>query len=222
LILNNYQELTFPTQIFRERIFTGFGTGLFQLGSFGWQRLKRDAGVFLGASDDLERAVLYAHIGSRVFVLHVYFSTSRGLSDMAHLRDEALQPQAAGVGKDEWPARLRGFMLDLAAHIVEQKRAKFQPEKFEDRYEDALKDLIAKKQKGMKIERPKERAPFNVVNLMEALRASVQSERRSEAPRKSARPSPRVAQKAGPFQRASEEGRLALLRVSAIYVLNNT
>jgi DNA end-binding protein Ku len=87
-------------------------------------------------------------------------------------------------------------MLDLAAHVVEQKCAKFQPEKFEDRYE-ALKDLIAKKQKGMKIERPKERAPSNVVNLMEALRASVQSERRREAPRKSARPSPRVAQKRG-------------------------
>ncbi len=86
-------------------------------------------------------------------------------------------------------------MLDLAAHIVEQKRAKFQPEKFEDRYEDALKDLIAKKQKGVKIERPKERAPSNVVNLMEALRASVQSLRRSEAPRKSASPSPRVARK---------------------------
>ena len=88
-------------------------------------------------------------------------------------------------------------MLDLAAHIVEQKRAKFQPAKFEDRYEDALKELIAKKQKGVKIERPKERAPSNVTNLMEALRASVQSERRSEVPRKSARPSPRVAQKRG-------------------------
>ena len=88
-------------------------------------------------------------------------------------------------------------MLDLAAHIVEQKRAKFQPEKFEDRYEDALKDLIAKKQKGVKIERPKERAPSNVVNLMEALRASVQSERRSEPPRKSASRSARAPQKRG-------------------------
>ena len=64
-------------------------------------------------------------------------------------------------------------MLDLAMHIVETKKGKFQPEKFEDRYEDALQDLIKKKQKGERIETPKERAPSNVVNLMDALRASV-------------------------------------------------
>ncbi len=47
-------------------------------------------------------------------------------------------------------------MLDLASHIVDTKRGKFDPEKFEDRYEDALKELLKKKQKGEKIERPKE------------------------------------------------------------------
>jgi DNA end-binding protein Ku len=88
-------------------------------------------------------------------------------------------------------------MLDLASHIVEQKRAKFQPEKFEDRYEDALKDLLQKKQKGLKIERPKERAPSNVVNLMEALRASVQSERRGVSPGKAASRNTRPQQKRG-------------------------
>lgn len=31
-------------------------------------------------------------------------------------------------------------MLDLAKHIVETKKAHFEPEQFEDRYEDALKD----------------------------------------------------------------------------------
>ena len=68
-------------------------------------------------------------------------------------------------------------MLDLATHIVETKKGKFEPEKFEDRYEDALKDLIKKKQKGVKIEAPKERAPSNVVNLMDALRQSVKEGR---------------------------------------------
>jgi DNA end-binding protein Ku len=67
-------------------------------------------------------------------------------------------------------------MLDLAIHIVETKRGKFAPEKFEDEYEEALKELLRKKQKGEKIEQPKERAPSNVVNLMDALRKSVQSE----------------------------------------------
>jgi len=68
-------------------------------------------------------------------------------------------------------------MLDLAIHIVETKKGKFEPDKFEDRYEDALKELIRKKQKGEKIERPAERAPSNVVNLMDALRQSVKGDR---------------------------------------------
>jgi DNA end-binding protein Ku len=67
-------------------------------------------------------------------------------------------------------------MLELATHIVETKRGKFQPEKFEDEYEDALKELLRKKQKGEKIEQPKERTPSNVINLMDALRTSLKAE----------------------------------------------
>jgi DNA end-binding protein Ku len=67
-------------------------------------------------------------------------------------------------------------MLDLALHIVETKRGDFEPEKFEDQYEQALKEIIEKKAAGEKIERPKETARSNVVNLMDALRASVKAE----------------------------------------------
>ncbi len=66
-------------------------------------------------------------------------------------------------------------MLDLAIHIVDTKRGKFEPEKFEDHYENALKELLRKKQKGEKIERPKEPPRTNVVNLMEALRQSAKA-----------------------------------------------
>jgi DNA end-binding protein Ku len=68
-------------------------------------------------------------------------------------------------------------MLDLATHIVETKRGKFDPDKFADEYEDALKELLRKKQKGEKIEQPKERTPSNVINLMDALRQSLKAER---------------------------------------------
>lgn len=71
------------------------------------------------------------------------------------------------VGKD---------MMDLARHIVETKSGHFDPETFEDHYEAALKDLIEKKSRGIKIEAPKERAPTNVINLMDALRQSVRAE----------------------------------------------
>jgi DNA end-binding protein Ku len=68
-------------------------------------------------------------------------------------------------------------MLDLASHIVETKKAHFTPEKFEDQYEDALKKLLKRKQHGQKIEAPREREPAKVINLMDALRKSVESER---------------------------------------------
>jgi DNA end-binding protein Ku len=81
-------------------------------------------------------------------------------------------------------------MLDLAIHIVDTKRGKFEPEKFEDHYENALKELLRKKQKGEKIERSKEPASTNVVNLMEALRQSVKAEggkKRSSVPQAQAK-----------------------------------
>src|SRR3954447_17818524 len=66
-------------------------------------------------------------------------------------------------------------MLELASHIVNTKAGHFDPTKFDDRYEDALKDLLKKKQEGKPIERPERREPTNVVNLMDALRRSVEA-----------------------------------------------
>ena len=68
-------------------------------------------------------------------------------------------------------------MLELAHHIVQTKTGHFEPDKFEDHYEEALKDLLKRKQEGKPIERAKVAAPTNVVNLMDALRRSVDSER---------------------------------------------
>jgi DNA end-binding protein Ku len=68
-------------------------------------------------------------------------------------------------------------MMELASHIVETKSGHFKPEKFEDQYEDALKELLKKKQSGEKIEVPKQREPAKVVSLMDALRRSVDTER---------------------------------------------
>jgi DNA end-binding protein Ku len=67
-------------------------------------------------------------------------------------------------------------MMDLAKHIVESKAGHFHPEQFEDHYETALKELIDKKAKGVKIAPRPERAPAPVINLMEALRRSVSAQ----------------------------------------------
>jgi len=73
--------------------------------------------------------------------------------------------------------KLSKDMMDLAQHIVKTKTGHFAPEKFEDHYETALKELVEKKMKGIKIEAPRERGePTKVINLMDALRRSVRSE----------------------------------------------
>ena len=64
-------------------------------------------------------------------------------------------------------------MLDLAAHIITSKSGHFDPAQFEDRYENALVDLLKKKEAGEKIEPAKAGPAPRVVNLMEALRASL-------------------------------------------------
>jgi DNA end-binding protein Ku len=71
--------------------------------------------------------------------------------------------------KDE---RMPKELLDLATHIVATRSGHFQPEKFEDRYEQALRELIKRKQRGEKIAKPKERPSAKVIDLMEALRQS--------------------------------------------------
>lgn len=78
-------------------------------------------------------------------------------------------------------------MLDLAKHIVEQKVGHFQPEKFEDRYEEALKELLKKKQHGEKITPVKSDTPSKVINLMDALRRSAKGDSARPAERSPAR-----------------------------------
>jgi DNA end-binding protein Ku len=97
-------------------------------------------------------------------------------------------------------------MLDLALHIVETKRGDFEPENFEDQYEQALKEIIEKKAAGEKIERPKEPARSNVVNLMGALRASVKAEGNNEgrkAKTSAQRPTKKAARSTGRQKKAS-------------------
>ena len=111
---------------------------------------------------------------------------------------------------DEIPdEKITKDMLDLAKHIVETKKAHFEPERFEDHYEEALKDLLKKKQSGQKIEAPREREPSKVINLMDALRRSVETEPRRRAAQAGARGrQPSRAQEGRALERAGEEGRL--------------
>jgi DNA end-binding protein Ku len=92
-------------------------------------------------------------------------------------------------------------MIELASHILDTKAAHFDPSKFKDEYEDALKKLVKRKAAGkpIKTAEPEER-PSNVINLMDALkqslkgRAAAKSSRR--APGRRHGPQRRTARKA--------------------------
>jgi DNA end-binding protein Ku len=71
--------------------------------------------------------------------------------------------------------KLPDQMIGLAETIIDKMTGEFEPEKFEDRYENAMIELIRSKQAGLPA--PKEKAPSrpaNVVNLMDALRRSIE------------------------------------------------
>lgn len=105
----------------------------------------------------------------------------------------------------EIPAvRMDKEMVQVATKIMSQKEATFDPKTFEDRYEDALRDLIKRKRKGQNVveaDEP-EAEESNVIDLMEALKASLKKKgagkkatpkkraaasRAKRAPRKTAR-----------------------------------
>jgi DNA end-binding protein Ku len=87
-------------------------------------------------------------------------------------------------------------MLDLASHIVSNKSGRFDPSHFEDRYENALIDLLKKKEAGEKITPVRGAPPPRVVNLMDALKASIDAEKK-KAPAPSTRARRPAKKKAG-------------------------
>jgi DNA end-binding protein Ku len=111
---------------------------------------------------------------------------------------------------DDIPSpRISKEMVELGAHILDSKAARFDPEKFKDRYETALKAMVKRKAAGKTIEVPeKEEAPDNVVSLMDALKQSLgkKASTRRTSTRSHARParkSPRKSRSGHRVRRAS-------------------
>ena len=86
--------------------------------------------------------------------------------------------KAQGYFRDISEAKPDEELLDLAETLISKKTAPFQPEKFHDRYIEALHDLIERKRKGKTLQTEDEpSAPakgMNVVDLMAALKRSIE------------------------------------------------
>ena len=117
----------------------------------------------------LARVVLHNH--ERLLMLE---PLGKGIKATAlRTRDEVRD--AKDYFSDIEDIKLPKDMLELAEHILKTKRGHFDPAKFTDRYEDALKALIHAKQAGKPAPKAPEQ-PTNVINLMDALRRSVRAE----------------------------------------------
>lgn len=111
-----------------------------------------------------------------------------------HTRERlvALEPQGKGIivytlrmgdevipAKDAFAdipaARPEKAMIEIARKIIEQREGDFEPDKFEDRYENALRDLIRRKQKGEKLVTAEPVEEDNVIDLMAALKKSLKA-----------------------------------------------
>jgi Ku protein len=103
-------------------------------------------------------------------------------------------------------------MVELAGHILHTKASHFDPSKFKDEYEDALKALVRRKASGKTIKMPeREEKPDNVINLMDALRQSLKgkgaakhtSHARSHNSRRTSRPAKKAHRSSARQRKAS-------------------
>jgi len=95
----------------------------------------------------------------------------------------------------------------LASMIIDKRSARFNPQSFHDRYQDALRTLVEAKAKGQKLSLPAPEAPAKIVDLMDALKRSL-----AESPKAIA--APKAAKAAKKSKAADPRQRHLLLPVS--------
>jgi DNA end-binding protein Ku len=94
------------------------------------------------------------------------------------MRNEVAEPKKAFHDIPE--ARPNRQMIEIATKIIEQQEGPFDPDKFQDRYEKALRELIHRKEKGEKIVQAEPVEDTNVIDLMAALKKSLKHKGRAE------------------------------------------
>lgn len=99
--------------------------------------------------------------------------------------------------------KIKGEMLELAEHIINTKKGKFDASKFDDRYESALADIVKAKLDGKKIEVRKEATREKVVDLMAALRESAALGGKKPATMATSEKTTRASREAVPRRKAS-------------------
>ena len=90
--------------------------------------------------------------------------------------------------------KLPAEMLEIAQEIISRKSGHFQPDKFTDRYEEAVVGMLRAKQAGQAFTVAEPSQPANVVNIMDALKRSLQAEGADATARRPRAPSKKTAE----------------------------
>jgi len=130
------------------------------------------------------------------------FGKVLALSTMLYADEINPQSKLEGVPKEGTKPSERE--LKMAEQLIESLAAKFQPEKYKDEYREKVLALVRQKAEGKRIKAPPaERGPAKVVNLMDALKASLATAKKpaSEAARGERRATDHAAKSAGKKRR---------------------
>lgn len=128
------------------------------------------AKVALREKEHLATVRLMEHDGQPVFVL-----------ETMHWPDEIREPEFEELDKK---VTVRDAEVKMARQLVQQLADDFKPEEFQDEYRAALEELVEKKVAGQEITvaATPEEEPTKVVDLMEALKASVEEAKKRRTP----------------------------------------
>jgi len=137
--------------------------------------------LLLAAMEKENRAgIAKTVLGSRETLMLIRVSNGIMFANSLFFQDEVTK--APAVEKTE----VKKEELALAVNLLANMTKPFEPEQFRDDYHERLKNAIAKKIAGKQITAPNKVPQDNIINIMEALKKSVQmtGEKKEDKPKK--------------------------------------
>src|SRR5438270_924521 len=124
--------------------------------------------------------------------LRFHFLDRKDMTPIAYEKVRRDDRKPAQLDGDIGAAKLQKAEVEMAKTLVENLGEPFEPRKYTDAYRKELLDLIRAKAKGRKLPEPEAEEEDEVVDLMTALRASVErtkKQRKRSSPKKRAKAS---------------------------------
>ena len=139
-------------------------------------------------SDQKQMAIGKITISSREKLAGIRLSGNALVLETMYFNNEINKPEGMDIPAADY--EISSSELDLAKVLIEHMSAPFEPDRYHDEYEAALKNMIQAKIDGEQVAAPPEPQATNVVDIMAALKASLEAaekdKKQAEEHRKSA------------------------------------